>query len=108
MTPWTFVLLLLLLPKLECRLLCGMELITTNFMEMYVKLDCGDHLEEHQKCCNDHGSCYVQRKPYEKCDSIYCDCVKKIAKDKPICQMHSNNFCQLIATFGRNFYEAYE
>ncbi|KAK5978118.1 hypothetical protein GCK32_021135 [Trichostrongylus colubriformis] len=38
------ILLLLVLAAAEGRLLCGMELITTNFMEVYIKLDCGDHL----------------------------------------------------------------
>ncbi|KIH57297.1 hypothetical protein ANCDUO_12513 [Ancylostoma duodenale] len=98
-------LLLLMLPSSAPRLLCGVELITSNIMEMFVKLDCPDLYTRHKKCCTEHGVCYVFRKPYHECDRNYCGCVYKIAgKAGGTCQTHGENFCNLVKDTGRNVY----
>ncbi|VDL80924.1 unnamed protein product [Nippostrongylus brasiliensis] len=74
-----FVTLFLRLYNVDTRLTCGVEVFTSNVMEVIVKLDCPDLLVKHQKCCMAHGKCYKKGKPWKRCDRMYCRCVFRIA-----------------------------
>ncbi|KAJ1349559.1 hypothetical protein KIN20_005150 [Parelaphostrongylus tenuis] len=95
-----------LLPLSSSRLLCGVDLLMSNSMEVSIKLDCPAQLEQHQQCCTNHGACYIFRKPYQECDQTYCECVHEIAgKSEGVCQMHGENFCNIVKDTGRNVYD---
>ncbi|UMM35658.1 hypothetical protein L5515_008182 [Caenorhabditis briggsae] len=82
------------------RLMCGIEPITTNWMEIQIKLDCPAILEHHRKCCLAHGWCYVYKKvSMEACNNEYCRCVDALAKEGT-CKMHSDNFCTNVKNLG--------
>ncbi|KJH53741.1 hypothetical protein DICVIV_00170 [Dictyocaulus viviparus] len=101
----TITLLIILSPLNDTRLLCGVELIMSNSMELFIKLDCPDTLEKHQICCANHGVCYIFRYPVDECDQIYCECVKNITKkSRGICQAHGDNFCNIVKQTGKIVY----
>ncbi|VDL81731.1 unnamed protein product [Nippostrongylus brasiliensis] len=100
-----FVTLFLRLYNVDTRLTCGVEVFTSNVMEVIVKLDCPDLLVKHQKCCMAHGKCYKKGKPWKRCDRMYCRCVFRIAgRAGGTCQVIGESFCTLVSTTGRFFY----
>lgn len=44
-----FLLLLALFGFASCRLMCGIEPVTTNWMEIFIKMDCPEILREFQQ-----------------------------------------------------------
>ncbi|VDO85230.1 unnamed protein product [Heligmosomoides polygyrus] len=108
MLKYLLVLVILRLGAVDARLLCGIEMITSNMMEIQIKLDCSSLLAQHQECCSNHGVCYVFKRPWQVCDQNYCDCVYKIAgKAGGLCQTYGESFCTLVKETGRNFYDFY-
>ncbi|CAQ16158.1 Secretory peptide [Caenorhabditis elegans] len=96
-----FVLLLVSLFGIaKCRLMCGIDPILTNWMEISIKLDCPAILEQHRTCCLAHGWCYVYKKAtMEACNNEYCRCVSVLANEG-VCKTHSDNFCMNVRNMG--------
>ncbi|CAI2354739.1 unnamed protein product [Caenorhabditis sp. 36 PRJEB53466] len=80
--------------------MCGIEPVTTNWMEIFIKLDCPQILKQHQKCCTAHGWCFIYKKvSMEACNNEYCRCIDRLAKDG-LCKTHSDNFCMNVKNLG--------